>query len=575
MVDSITYYDNNDDFIKALSYIHKTKNAYLKQKKYHEYCAIAIRESTFYTRLKQYDKSSQVLFDTYKIIANKPLPLDKALLFQKIGRLNASIQNFTKSISYYHKASQLAKKSKNDTLLASIYTNLAFSHANFSNNDSTRYYSKRSFSIYKIKGDYSQKGLAYSNMAVYYLMKNQFETAKKYSDSSLVFAKISKNKKVINSCLINLAYYYTVFKKDHKKAEQIYLEQLRNYGNDTLSRDVADVYINLTYVYEQLNDYKSANFYQEKNRVLTIRANDVELSRQVNGVETNYKIQKAEDEFKAKELHLKEAQKKRQLFYIIIIVGLIMLLLLIAVLFQFSKLKQKNKLNAIESNLKENLINATIDGQETERKNVATVLHDNVSALLSSAGLQLMAFSAAQPTKSEEIVKARAIIKDAHDKVRDLSHQLVPALLAKFGLIYALEDLCEKNSNSRISFDFTTNLNTKTRFEEDYEMKLYFIISEIINNVLKHSNASQAKVSITKENENLIVTVNDNGQGFEVAKDKSNEGFGITQIRARINNLKGKLAITSAKGKGTTVEIQVPILENHQLRLPNSIISSC
>ena len=238
-----------------------------------------------------------------------------------------------------------------------------------------------------------------------------------------------------------------------------------------------------------------------------------------------------------------------------------MLLLLIAILFQFHKLKQKSKLNAIESNLKENLINATIDGQENERKNVATVLHDNVSALLSSAGLQLMAFSASHATKSEEITKATAIIKEAHDKVRDLSHQLIPTLLAKFGLIYALEDLCEKNSNSRITFDFTTNLNTKTRFEEDYEMKLYFIISEIINNVLKHSNANQSAVIINKENETLIVTVNDNGQGFEVAKDKSNEGFGITQIRARINNLKGKLVISSTKGKGTTVEIRVPIVE--------------
>ena len=152
-------------------------------------------------------------------------------------------------------------------------------------------------------------------------------------------------------------------------------------------------------------------------------------------------------------------------------------------------------------------------------------------------------------------------LKDAHDKVRDLSHLLIPTLLAKFGLIYALEDLCEKNSNSRISFKFASNLNSKTRFEEDYEMKLYFIISEIINNVLKHSNASQANVTINKENENLMITVSDNGQGFEVTKDKSNEGFGITQIRARINNLKGKLAITSAKGKGTTVEIQVSIVE--------------
>ena len=237
-----------------------------------------------------------------------------------------------------------------------------------------------------------------------------------------------------------------------------------------------------------------------------------------------------------------------------------MLIIFIAVLYQFNKLKQQNKLNTIESNLKENLINATIDGQETERKNVANVLHDNVSALLSSAGLQLMAFSATQATKSEEIVKARAIIKDAHDKVRDLSHQLVPTLLAKFGLIYALQDLCEMNSNSIITFNFLCDLNTKTRFDEDFEMKLFFIVSEMINNVLKHSQANQVDVNINKENEILIISVIDNGKGFVVDKDKSYEGFGLTQIRARINNLKGKLSIISEKKKGTTVEIQVPII---------------
>jgi signal transduction histidine kinase len=562
VVDSITYYDNNDDFIKVLSFIHKTKNVYLKQKKYPEYCAIAIRESVFYNKLKQPEKSSKVLFEAYKIIENKQMPLEKALLFQKIGRLNATIQNFPKSISYYKRASQQAIKNKNDTLLAGLYSNLAYSYLNYNNNiDSSSYYIKKSFLIYKIKGDNSQKGGAYNNMAAYYFSSNNFEIGKKYSDSSLVFAKISKNKRIINNCLANLAYYYTVFKQDHKKAEKIYLEQLRNYDNDTLTVNTADTYLNLSYVYEQLKDYKSAILFLEKNRICSIEANDIELSRQVNGVETRYKIQKKADEFKAKVDRLKEVQKKKQLFFIIVIVGLIMLIILFAVFYQFNKLKQKNKLNAIESDLKENLINATIDGQEIERKNVATVLHDNVSALLSSAGLQLMAFSATETTKSEEITKARAIIKDAHDKVRDLSHQLVPTLLAKFGLIYALHDLCEKNSNSMITIDFESNLNSKTRFDEDYEMKLYFIISEMINNVLKHSKASNANVIINQENEMLIVTVSDNGHGFEIAKDKSYEGFGLTQIRARINNLKGKLIIVSAKGKGTTVQIQVPIIE--------------
>jgi signal transduction histidine kinase len=342
--------------------------------------------------------------------------------------------------------------------------------------------------------------------------------------------------------------------KKQKKSNQI-------YKTDTLNMYVSDNYLNLSYIYEQLNDYKSANFYLNKYRVNTETIYNNTQNQQIQDVETRYKLQKADDEFQSEKSKIKEIQKKRQLYYFIVIISLVMLIILIAIFYQNNKLKQKNKLNEIESNLKEDLINATIDGQEIERKNVAAVLHDNVSALLTSAGLQLMAFSAKQPTKPEEIVKAKAIIKDAHDKVRDLSHQLVPTLLFKFGLIYALQDLCEKNSNTINTIDFSSTINNKTRFDEDYEMKIYFIVSEMINNVLKHSNASQSNVTIHTKNHVLTIAVSDNGMGFGIKKDKSNEGFGLTQIRARINNLTGKLSITSKKGEGTTIEIKVPIIE--------------
>ncbi len=561
VLDSIVYYDNQGDFLKAISLSDREAKKLVLQKKYPAFCHIAIKEALLYTKLKDHSKGVQVLFNALKIIDKKAMPIEKVQLTKIIADIYYQAMNVQKSIYYYNIANKNCKKIKNDTLLASVYQGCYKVYAEQRNPDSIKFYATEILKLTRVGGGYSRKAKSYNNMYSYYCSIQKPELAKKYLDTSVYYANLSKNRVAISSSYANLGYHYMVYDKDFKKAEKELLKISQLFKMDTLNMVVSDSYLNLSYVYEQLNDYKTANLYLNKYRVNTETIFNNQQNQQIQDVETRYKVQKNADEFEAKELRLKESQKKRQLFYIIAIVTLIGLLILIAVLFQLHKLKQKNKLNIIESNLKENLINATIDGQETERKNVATVLHDNVSALLSSAGLQLMAFSAAQPTKSEEIAKAKAIIKDAHDKVRDLSHQLVPTLLAKFGLIYALEDMCEKNSNSIITFNFSSNLNTKTRFEEDYEMKLYFIISEIINNVLKHSNAGHADVKINKENENLSVSVSDNGQGFEIAKDKSNEGFGITQIRARINNLKGKLAITSAKGKGTTVEIQVPIIE--------------
>lgn len=562
VTDSITYYQEKEDVIKALTYAKKKADNYLGQKNYNMYCETVIRKVGFYLKLNDYERSSQELFQAYKLIEKEPsLLYEKAALLRKIGGVYLNSGNVPKSIYYYKKGCEIAKKTKNDTLVANFYNSLAACSFTESNLKTLFYYLKKSEPIFKVQGTNLQKSKLYTNYFAYYNTIGEFEKSKKYLDSSFVYAKLAKDKLQIQKLYNNYGVYYTKVEKNQKKAEATYLENLRSFGNDTLNENVANCYLNLSYIYEQMKDYKTANVYLSKYLDNSILLSNIAINRQINGIESLYKINKAEEEFKVEKQKLKEAQQKRQLIFLIIIIILILLIVIIAIFYQNSKLKQKNKLNEIENGLKENLLNATIDGRESERKNVATVLHDNISALLSSAGLQLMAFSATQPVKSEEISKARGIIKEAHDKVRDLSHQLVPTLLAKFGLIYALQDLCEKNSNSLITIKFSSTIKSKNHFEGDYEMKLYFIVSEILNNVLKHSKATSAEIIVNESDNILSIIVIDNGQGFTISKNKSNEGFGLTQIRARINALKGKFIIESKPNEGTTVTIQVPIIE--------------
>ncbi|MGL5112797.1 MAG: sensor histidine kinase, partial [Flavobacterium sp.] len=113
---------------------------------------------------------------------------------------------------------------------------------------------------------------------------------------------------------------------------------------------------------------------------------------------------------------------------------------------------------------------------------------------------------------------------------------------------------------STIRFEFFNDLETSTRFEESFEMKLYFIVSELLNNILKHSKATAAKVYLTENKQQLIITVQDNGKGFDSQDKKSLEGFGLNRIKARINNLKGKFFITSQANQGTTITLLIPIL---------------
>jgi signal transduction histidine kinase len=186
-----------------------------------------------------------------------------------------------------------------------------------------------------------------------------------------------------------------------------------------------------------------------------------------------------------------------------------------------------------------------------ERKKIAYFLHDNISALLSTAGIHLSILKSKSEQKEEELTKTIALLNEAHDKVRDLSHDLIPALLVRFGLFYAIEDVCEKNSNSKLKVDYESQV--------EFEIKIFFIISELINNIIKHSNASIAKVIIDQNGNILTIKVFDNGKGFDSNQFNTLEGFGINQIKSRINAMKGKITIDSKLDMGTIITIEVPI----------------
>jgi signal transduction histidine kinase len=171
----------------------------------------------------------------------------------------------------------------------------------------------------------------------------------------------------------------------------------------------------------------------------------------------------------------------------------------------------------------------------------------------------LSVFNAKNTKSNEEITKTIALLGEAHDKVRDLSHELIPALLVRFGLLYALADLCEKNSNSNISFKFESDIDNQKRYPEDFEIKIYFIITELLNNVMKHSQATIGKVVFQESATVLKIQVFDNGKGFDTNQFQILEGFGINQIKSRIHAMKGRVNIDSKIDIGTTISIDIPI----------------
>lgn len=557
-IDSIDYYSEKKELIKAINYAKNKSEEYLSQKKYQDFCKISVRKAKLYAALNDQDKSLGTLYKALSISEKNKLNC-KAEIIEQIATRYSIVGDTLKAYKNYYRAKHIALVEKDTASLKNIYQNLFRLHTT-KNIDSSYIYMKKKYELDKLVN--SSFGLAgsYNNHFAYYTIVDKYEMAKVYLDSSYNFAIKNSNKKLIISALSNYGYYYMEYEGDFKKGAETYEKIKNEYKDDLSTHDYVELYRNLVYAYEQLGDYERANFNSSLAYDFSQKLYNENINDKIREIETKYNIDKVEDEFKEKSKLLEERQSRNKKIIFIFVALFGFSLVLFYFFYQNLQLKQRNKIKELDSEIQENIINASIDGQEIERKKLSEVLHDNISALLSSAGLHLSAYLVGHKDEiPEEIVKARSLLKEAHDQVRDLSHELVPPVLAKLGLYYAVQDLCEKNSNSIINFSFNHFGSNQKRYNEDFEIKVYFIITELINNIVKHSNASSGYITLEERNNQIIINIEDNGKGFDSTKTYSSDGFGLTQIKARVKNLKGKITINSKINAGTLVYIKLQI----------------
>ncbi|SEG38521.1 tetratricopeptide repeat-containing sensor histidine kinase [Flavobacterium urumqiense] len=490
-----------------------------------------------------------------------------ATIYNTIGANFDEMSEFDKAFFYYNKGLVYAKKTDNYQLKNWLYNNLG----NIYCFDKKQYekgifYYKKSLEYSKKINDISQIVFTKLNITWAYFDIGSFDEGynylqfinkhhEKYGDESTIVA--------LN--MLNGMYYG--HKMDIKKANRFFENAIKLGNKGKEKSDLSFSHMeyskfllkNRQYqkAYENLDNYNTISAAlnnEEKLKKANVAGINLELDqykREIDIIETKYQT---------KQQILIERQYKNKQISVIIIASLLLIIILFYFFFQNTRLKQNSKLKDIQSKIQENIINASINAQETERKKIASFLHDNISAILSSAGLHLTVFTSQNQSPPEEIIKTKSLLKEAHDKVRDLSHELMPTLLARFGLFYAVEDLCEKNSNSAIDFKYSSVIPAKIRYNEDFEMKIYFIITELLNNITKHSQASKGTVTIQENNQSLFIDINDNGKGIDTEKFEFIEGFGLNQIQARINNLNGIFSISSKLYNGTVVSIVVPVV---------------
>ena len=214
------------------------------------------------------------------------------------------------------------------------------------------------------------------------------------------------------------------------------------------------------------------------------------------------------------------------------------------------------------------LLNAIIQAEEKERKRFAKDLHDGLGPLLSTVKMSVSALSRLETeNQAQEIIQnTDIVINEAIKSIREISNNLSPHVLNTFGLAKAVQNFINKiNAVHAIEIDFQTNL-TDERFETSTEVVLYRVLCELINNTIKHAEASRIDIKLMRMPETITIAYEDDGIGFvpEEIMNSETPGMGYSNMHSRIHSLKGKIEINSDKNQGTKAYITVPTTANHE-----------
>ena len=222
----------------------------------------------------------------------------------------------------------------------------------------------------------------------------------------------------------------------------------------------------------------------------------------------------------------------------------------------------RQKIRELEKDRQLIAVDSMLKGQEEERSRMAKDLHDGLGGMLSGVKLSLGAMKG-NIILSEANTRLFASVLDQLDhsinEMRRVAHNMMPEALVKLGLQQAVQDYCDGlNESNNLKFN-TQFYGLEKRLDTATEIVVYRIVQELLNNVVKHADASEVLVQLMRHEKTLNITIEDNGRGFNVNEVDSKRSDGLNNVRSRVDYLKGELDIQSNPGAGTSIHIECAV----------------
>jgi signal transduction histidine kinase len=229
--------------------------------------------------------------------------------------------------------------------------------------------------------------------------------------------------------------------------------------------------------------------------------------------------------------------------------------------FHRNKRKLEGQLATERINYQQELLRATVLAQEEERKRIAKELHDGVGQQLTALKMRWQSIcdelERIREQKNDDFSAITSLMNNTSEDVREISHRMMPRTLGEKGLVESVSDMLNAllgKTDIQVEFEY---FNADKRYPEEIEVSAYRVIQELVNNVVKHSRATQVSIQIMENREKLVIIVEDNGVGFDPENQAG--GIGLLNMRSRVNALDGELNFEPSPTSGTIAMARIPI----------------
>ncbi|MCF8235873.1 MAG: sensor histidine kinase [Bacteroidales bacterium] len=575
-----TAFRKNEEYRKALEWYDQE----LEIRNLNQYdldlASLNVEIGICYDYLSDYDKAIEHYLIGFKIARENDLSGETLSAANNLGVVYKNLDDFNRAKKYFKQAYQIAKETNNEIAEIVVSNNLGVCFKQLEVFDSALYYYEISLQMARKKDFKRDIAYALSNIAVIYGNMNELDKAIEYTRDALEIKKNINNRRGLASSYFVLGKYYAIQKKFSSSLDNFHkgLKIARDLGNLSFERDFYEF---MYYTYDTIGMYDSSNFYLKKYFNLKDSIINDETKNKIAELETKYETAEKERQIEILEKdrliqqeRIERADITRNFLVIGIVLSVIMAFLIYLVhrnRVRTTKLIASKNLELREQKIREmekarqiENMQSMIKGQEEERQRIARELHDEIQNQLVVVKTRLEKLKSSN-VNNKDIEEAGKQIDLANEKTRRISHGMVPMVLQRFGLQGAIEQALNDANATKPELKINKQIiGLDQRLDPVVELNLYRIIQEVINNMLKHADAKETTLILSKKDYKINLSFEDDGIGFDPAGPAFQESMGLQNIRSRVEILNGTLQIDSKPKEGTNIEINIPINQNSQ-----------